>query len=184
MTGIRDLDDGEVPQPVRSSELAVGAASAEASWVSSEVAVGAASAEASGVSSELVVGAASAEASDRAATAGESQRIIGFRERYESDFPSLNSSGCFGVDACARAPALPAASASASSSAFPPASLAVVAHARSTPMHGTHNSWSDTVGVLGPTGTRRVKGGGPGVQAVRSQSRSLSCCLLLLGRRC
>ena len=152
-------DDGEFPQPVHSSELAVGAASAEASGVASELAVGAASAEASGVASELVVGVASAEASDRAATAGESPRIIGLSERYESDFPSLNSSGCVGVDACARASALPAASASLSSSAFPPASLAVVADARSTPMHGAHNSWSDTARVRGPTGTRRVKGG-------------------------
>ena len=49
-----------------------------------------------------------------------------------------------------------------SSSAFPPASLAVVAHARSRPMHGAHNSWSDTVRVRGPTGTRRVKEGSSG----------------------
>ena len=74
------------------------------------------------------------------ATAGESSRIIGLRERYESDFPSLNSSGCLAVVACARLPAVPGVSAIASSSAFPPASLAVVAHARSTPMHGAHNS--------------------------------------------
>ena len=76
------------------------------------------SVEAFGVASEFAVNAASAEASERAATAGESQRIIGLRERYEYDFPSLNSSGCLSVDACARA-ALPAASASLSSSAFP-----------------------------------------------------------------
>ena len=95
------------------------------------------------------------------ATAGESQRIIGLRERYESDFPSLNSSGCVGVDACARASALPAASASLSSSAFPPASLAVVAHAPSTPMHGAHNSWSDTVRVRGPTAQGGLKVGFP-----------------------
>ena len=105
-------------------------------------------------SSELVVGAASVEASERAATAGESQRIIGLRERYESDFLS--------VDACARALALPAASASLSSSAFPSASLAVVAHARSTPMHGAHNSWSDTGRVQGPMGRRCTKVGGSG----------------------
>ena len=80
-SAMENLDDGEVPQPVRSSELAVVAASAEASGVSSELAVGAATAEASGVASELVVGAATAEASDRAATTGESQRIIGLRER-------------------------------------------------------------------------------------------------------
>ena len=63
------------------------------------------------------------------------------------------------VDACAPALALPAASASLSSSAFPSASLAVVAHARSTPMHGAHNSWSDTVRLQGPTRRKRVKGG-------------------------
>ena len=40
---------------------------------------------------------------------------------------------------------MPGVSASASSSAFPPASLVVVAHARSTPMHGAHISWSETV---------------------------------------
>ena len=132
-TNISDLGDGvdsdSVPEPVRSSEL--------------------------------VVGAASAEASDRAATAGESQRIIGLRERYESDFPSLHSSGCVGVDACSRVPALPAASASLSSSAFPPASLAVVAHARSTPMHGAHNSWSDTVRYVVPRAQGWLKVGFP-----------------------
>ena len=37
-------------------------------------------------------------------------------------------------------------SAIASSFASAPASLAVVAHARSTPMHDAHNSCSDTVG--------------------------------------
>ena len=93
------------------------------------------------------------------ATAGESQRIIGLRERCESDFPSLNSSGCLGVVACARLPAVLGVSASASSCASAPASFAVVAHARSTPTHDARNSWSDTVRVCGPTGTRRVKGG-------------------------
>ena len=39
---------------------------------------------------------------------------------------------------------VPGVSATASSSASAPASLAVVAHARSTPMHDAHNSWSDT----------------------------------------
>ena len=93
------------------------------------------------------------------ATAGESERIIGLRERYESDFPSLNSSGCLSVDACARLPAVPAVSASASLCASAPTSFAVVVHARSKPMHVAHNSWSDTVRVQGPTGARRVKGG-------------------------
>ena len=81
------------------------------------------------------------------------------RERYESDFPSLNSSGCLSFDACARALALPAASASLSSSAFPFVSLAVGAHARSTPMHGAHNSWSDMVRLQVPTVRRCTKGG-------------------------
>ena len=75
---------------------------------------------------------------------------------------------------------------------FPPASLAVVAHARSTPMHGAHNSWSDTVrnprctgglllvckstsynlevGCQGPKGRKRVKEGG-----FRSDRRFASC---------
>ena len=128
------LDSDSVSELVRSREFAVGAASAEASGVAS-----------------VFVGA------ERAATAGESQRIIGLRERYESDFPSFNSSGCLIVDACARALALPAASASLSSSAFLSASLAVVAHARSTPMHGAHNSWSDTVRLHGPMRRRGTK---------------------------
>ena len=96
------------------------------------------------------------------ATAGESEGIIGLRLSQSSfgmPINSLNSSGCVAAVACARLLAVPGLSASASSSAFPPASLAVVAHARSTPMHGAHNSWSDTVRVHGPTGTRRVKGG-------------------------
>ena len=54
---------------------------------------------------------------------------------------------------------MPAASASLSSSAFPFASLAVVAHARSTPMHGAHNSWSDTVRSQVPRRRRCSKGG-------------------------
>ena len=87
--------------------------------------------------------------------------VSSFRERYESDFPSLNSSGCLSVAVCACLLAVPGVSAVASSSASSSASLAV-AHARSTPMHVAHNSWSDTVRVQGPTGTRRVKGGGSG----------------------
>ena len=87
------------------------------------------------------------------ATAGESYGIIGSSRLSEHEFPSLNSSGCVAAVACARLPAVLGLSAAASSSAFPPASLAVVAHARSTPMHVAHNSWSDTVRVQGPTGT-------------------------------
>ena len=41
-SAIENPDDGEFPQPVRSSEIAVGAASAEASGVASELAVDAA----------------------------------------------------------------------------------------------------------------------------------------------
>ena len=93
------------------------------------------------------------------ATAGESDEIIGSSRLSELEFPPLNSSWCVAAVACARLPAVPGLSATASSSAFPPASLAVVAHARSTPMHVAHNSWSDTVRVQGPTGTKRVKGG-------------------------
>ena len=90
------------------------------------------------------------------ATAGESDKIIGSSRLSEL---SLNSSGCVAAVACARLPAVPGLSAAASSSAFPPASLAVVAHARTTPMHDAHNSWSDTGKVHGPTGRRRAKGG-------------------------
>ena len=77
---------------------------------------------------QLVGGAAESAAH---ATAGDSEGIIGLHVSHSSrvlPINSSNSSGCFGVDACARAPALPAASASASSSASPSASLAVVAH--------------------------------------------------------
>ena len=58
---------------------------------------------------------------------------------------SSNSSWGVGVVACARVSALPVVSAAASSSAAAPASPAVVAHARSTIMHGAVNSWSDRV---------------------------------------
>ena len=96
------------------------------------------------------------------ATAGESQRIIGLRERYESDFPSLSSIGCLSVDACARLPAVPGVSARVCPVSSSAAVSAAVARARSTPMHDAHNSCSDTGRVKGPTGTRRVKGGGSG----------------------
>ena len=98
-------------------------------------------------------------------TAGESKGIIGLREVIVSGsslpvpINSSNSSGCVDVDACARDPALHIASTSSSSSASAPASLAVVAHARSTPLHVAHNSWLDTGRVKGPTGRRSSKGG-------------------------
>ena len=37
--------------------------------------------------------------------------------------------------------------------------VSAVAHAHASTLHGAHNSWSDTVRVQGPTGTRSVKGG-------------------------
>ena len=92
------------------------------------------------------------------ATAGESDEIIGSSRLSELEFPTLNSSGCVAAVACARLPAVPGLSASAPSPAFPSASLAVGAHARSTPMRVAHNSWSDTVRVQGPTGKRCTKG--------------------------
>ena len=99
------------------------------------------------------------------ATAGDSEGIIGLHVSHSSrDLPinSSNSFGCVAAVACARLPAVPGLSAAASSSAFPSfpsAYLAVVAHARSTPMHDAHNSWSDTGRVQGPTGRRCTKGG-------------------------
>ena len=78
-----------------------------------------------------------AECSD--ATAG-----VGFGRLSQIDFPSLSASGCV-ASACARlpaaAPASPLAPASRVSSS---AVFAVVAHARSTPMHDARNSCSDT----------------------------------------
>ena len=61
--------------------------------------------------------------------------------------------------ACARAPAVLGVSSSSSSFPSAPASFAAVAHARSTPMHDAHNSWSDTGRVQGPTERRCTKGG-------------------------
>ena len=79
------------------------------------------------------------------ATAGESDSMFGFCSLSETEFPSLNSSGCAAAVACARLPA------AASSSPFSPAPgcsssavSAVVAHARFTPMYDAHNSCSDT----------------------------------------
>ena len=126
-------------------------------------------------------------------TAGESSGISGLLEVSESVSPlhvlpvinSLNSS--LGVDvsacACAAAAALPAVAAPRSWSTVARLSDAVVAPAHASPMHracragGTggflpvqkstsyclRNSWSDTVRVQGPTGTKRVKGGVSGL---------------------
>ena len=117
------------------------------------------------------------------ATAGESNGIIGLRNssvHISRVSNSLNSSVGVVMSACASAAcALPAAAAPRSWSTVARLSDAVVAHAHASPMHrarnsgGTggllpvqrstsyclRNSWSDTVRVQGPTGTRRVKGG-------------------------
>ena len=126
-------------------------------------------------------------------TAGESSGISGLLEVSESVSPlhvlpvinSLNSS--LGVDvsacACAAAAALPAVAAPRSWSTVARLSDAVVAPAHASPMHRAcsaggsggflpvqkstsyclRNSWSDTVRVQGPTGTKRVKGGVSGL---------------------
>ena len=97
------------------------------------------------------------------ATAGESEGIIGSSRLSESEYPSLNSSRLGSLSsACARRVARSAATAAArvclgSSS---PAVSAAVARAHAPTLHDAlSNSWSDTVRVQGPTGTRRVKGG-------------------------
>ena len=84
---------------------------------------------------------------------------------------SSNSSRCVVGVACARAPAVLGVFASASSFACAPASFAVVAHARSTPMHDAHNSWSETGRVQGPTERRCTKGG---VSGTAKDLRSVS----------
>ena len=93
------------------------------------------------------------------ATAGESEEIIGLHVSHSSFDNSSNSLGCVAAAACARLPAMPSVSARVCPVSSSSAVSAAVAHARSTPMHDAHNSWSDTVRVKGPTGTRRVKGG-------------------------
>ena len=118
------------------------------------------------------------------AVAGESSGIIGLRQVSESDSSlhisrvtnSLNSSVGVDMSACARAAcALPGAAAPHPCSTVARLSDVVVAHAHASPMHrarnsgGTggllpvqrstsyclENSWSDTVRVQGPTGTKR-----------------------------
>ena len=86
------------------------------------------------------------------------------RERYESDFPSLDSSLGPLSSACARRVVLFAAPASARvCTGF--SSLAVsaaVAHTHASILHGArHNSWSDTVSSHGPRGKRIPKLGFP-----------------------
>ena len=108
------------------------------------------------------------EAAGAPATAGVSEGIFGLLEGTESDSPSLpnslhSSNSCLwsSTSACARLPRAACAFASArvclvvSSSA----EFAAVAQAHASILQGARNSWSDTNGVQGPTGARRVKGG-------------------------
>ena len=118
---------------------------------------------------ERAAGADDPDAAVRTATAGDSERIIRLHEVSESDFPPLlrssqSPNSCPGSwsSACARSVARRVAAAPArvcpgsSSSAV----SAAVAHAHASVLHGASvNSWSDTVRLHGPTGTRRVKGG-------------------------
>ena len=98
------------------------------------------------------------------ATAGESKGIIGLSRFSASEFSSLNSSRLGSLSsACARRFACSAPSAARVCSVSSSSAVSAVAHAHASTLHGAHNSWSDTVRVQGPTGTRRVKGGGSGV---------------------
>ena len=63
---------------------------------------------------------------------------------WESQFPSLNSSGYLSVHACARLPAVPGVSARVCPVSSSSAVSAAVVHACSTPMHDAHNSCTDT----------------------------------------
>ena len=110
-----------------------------------------------------------AEAAVAAATAGESEGTIRLLEVFESDFPPLpnsshspNSRHGSLSSACARrvARCVAAAPARVCLGSSSPALSAAVAHAHASILHGACiNSWSDTVRLQGPTGTRRVKGG-------------------------
>ena len=103
------------------------------------------------------------------ATACEREGIIRLHKFIESDFPpllnsslSLNSRPGSLSSACARSVArcVAAAPARVCSGSSSPAVSAAVAHTHASILHGALvNSWSDTVRLHGPTGTRRVKGG-------------------------
>ena len=119
--------------------------------------------------SKAVEGADETYAAVWTATAGERERIIRLHEVTESDFPPLlcssqSPNSCPGSwsSACARSVARRVATAPARvcpGSSFSAVSAAV-AHAHASVLHGASvNSWSDTVRLHGPTGTRRVKGG-------------------------
>ena len=100
------------------------------------------------------------------ASASESDRVIGLLEVTESEFPSLSYSvnSCLGLStsACARASRFAGACAGAAArvcSVSSSSAVSAVAHAHASPLHGAHNSWSDTVRVQGPKGRRCTKGG-------------------------
>ena len=93
------------------------------------------------------------------ATAGESEEIIGLQVSHSSFDNSSNSLGCVAAVACARLPAVSGVSDRVCPVSSSSAVSAAVAHARSTPMHDAHDSWSDTVRSQGPTGRRCTKGG-------------------------
>ena len=95
-------------------------------------------------------------------TAGESEGIIGSSRLSESDFPSLDSSRLGSLSsACARRVALVLLLLLLHVFALVLHLLLclLLLHMRSTRTHVAHISWSDTIRVQGPTGTRRVKGG-------------------------
>ena len=119
--------------------------------------------------SKAVEGADEPDAAIWTATAGEREGIIRLHEVTESDFPPLLRSsqspdsrpGSLS-SACARSVArrVAAAPARVCPGSSSPAVSAAVAHAHASILHGALvNSWSDTVRLHGPTGTRRVKGG-------------------------
>ena len=92
------------------------------------------------------------------ATVFESEGIIASSRLSESEFPSLSSSRLGSLSsACARRVARSAATAPARvcpGSSYPAVSAAVVRAHASTLHDACFNSWSDTVRVQGPTGTR------------------------------
>ena len=93
-------------------------------------------------------------------TASDSVLLMG-----ESDFPSLNSSR-LGSLSSASARRVPRCVATAPARVCPGSSSsavsAAVARAHASTLHDAcSNSWSDTVRVQGPMGTRRVNGGFP-----------------------
>ena len=126
----------------------------------------------------------------RVAKAGESTGIICSLVRHESRSSRLNSDNSSMGVACVES-ALPAVPpfASVFSSPCPfAARVAAAVHARRTvsPMHdvNAHNSWSDTVRLQGPTGTRRVKGGVSGPAEDLRPVSEVEAGVNSAGRRC